>query len=38
VESGLRRTFIRLLGLPTRHYTIRSGFFLRQAPRGDDEE
>lgn len=38
VESGLRRTFIRLLGLPTRHYAIRSPFFRRQTPRSQDDD
>lgn len=38
VESGLRRTFIRLLGLPTREYTVRSAFFRRQTPRSQDDD
>ncbi|HET6230215.1 MAG TPA: hypothetical protein VFE05_09115 [Longimicrobiaceae bacterium] len=31
VGRGLRRAFIRLLGLPTRHYTVRSPFFSPRA-------
>ncbi|MDB4951104.1 MAG: hypothetical protein JWM27_3753 [Gemmatimonadetes bacterium] len=27
VERGLRRFFVRLLGLPTRHYVVKSPFF-----------
>jgi hypothetical protein len=27
VEHGLRRFFVRLLGLPTRHYVVKSPFF-----------